>query len=141
MWKQLGIRTTIRSLEWAQFLDHLGPPPDSDMDTFALGWIGDFPDAINFLEILRCDSGQNKTNSCDPRYDRLLDAAVSAESDATRFGLYGDAEALLTGVDGRMPLIPLYWSVYPILHKKSVVGWKPNALDQFDWTAVRIEGA
>jgi hypothetical protein len=29
--------------------------------------------------------------------------------------------------------------VYPILHKANVVDWQPNLLDQFDWTAVKIE--
>jgi oligopeptide transport system substrate-binding protein len=140
-WEELGIETSIKAQEWAQFLEFLGPPPNSAVDTFYVGWIGDYVDAINFLQLSQCGSGLNFSGFCDEELDRLLDEAVKSESDEERYGLYGEAEARLTGPDGAFPYIPLYWIVYPILHKTYVVGWKPNLLDQFDWTAVRIEGS
>ena len=54
MWKELGINTTIRQQEWAQFLESLGPPPDPSVDAYRLGWIGDYVDAMNFLELWTC---------------------------------------------------------------------------------------
>ena len=68
----------------------------------------------------------------------LLDEAVKSKDDTERYALYGDAEARLTGANGAFPYIPLYWIVYPILHKANVIDWKPNLLDQFDWTKVRL---
>ena len=139
MWAELGIKTTIKAQEWAQYLDFLGPPPNGAVDTFYVGWIGDYVDAINFLQLSQCDSGLNFAGFCDRDLDALLDEAVKSQDDAERYGLYGKAEALLTGPEGQFPYIPLYWIVYPILHKANVVDWEPNLLDQFDWTKVRIE--
>ncbi|HZD87508.1 MAG TPA: peptide ABC transporter substrate-binding protein, partial [Gaiellaceae bacterium] len=69
MWKKLGISTTIKSQEWAQYLEFLGPPPSNSVDTYRLGWIGDYVDPMNFLELWTCNSGNNNTNFCDKRYD------------------------------------------------------------------------
>jgi oligopeptide transport system substrate-binding protein len=139
MWAELGIKTTIKAQEWAQFLDFLGPPPNGAVDTFYVGWIGDYVDAINFLQLSQCDSGLNFAGFCDKEVDALLDEAVKSRDDTERYGLYGQAEARLTGSEGQFPYIPLFWIVYPILHKENVVDWEPNLLDQFDWTKVRID--
>jgi oligopeptide transport system substrate-binding protein len=62
-WAELGLDVTIRQQEWAQFLEAIGPPPSNDIDAFRLGWIADWPDAMNFLELWTSDSGNNSTNS------------------------------------------------------------------------------
>jgi oligopeptide transport system substrate-binding protein len=139
MWSELGIKATIKAQEWAQFLEFLGPPPNTAVDAFYIGWIGDYVDAINFLQLSQCDSGLNFAGFCDQEVDRLLDEAVKSQDNEERYRLYGEAEARLTGEEGAFPYIPLYWIVYPILHKANVVDWKPNLLDQFDWTAVKVE--
>ena len=72
MWKQLGINVTLKAQEFAQYLEFLGPPPNKSVDVFRLGWIGDYVDAMNFLEQWTCDSGNNNTNFCDPSYDKLV---------------------------------------------------------------------
>jgi oligopeptide transport system substrate-binding protein len=141
MWKELGVQTSIKAQEWAQFLDFLGPPPNGAVDAFYVGWIGDYVDAINFLQLSQCGSGLNFAGFCDKEFDALLDEAVRSTDDNERYGLYGEAEARLTGPEGQFPYIPLYWIVYPILHKANVVDWKPNLLDQFDWTNVHIDSA
>ena len=66
-WKELGLdRRLSRQQEWAQFLELIGPPPDASVDAFRFGWIGDYVDAMNFLDLWTCDSGNNSTNYCDP---------------------------------------------------------------------------
>ena len=47
----------------------------SDVDVYRLGWIGDFVDAINFLELWTCDSGNNSTNFCNEEYDAKIEEA------------------------------------------------------------------
>ena len=64
MWAELGIETTIKAQEWAQYLEFLGPPPNKSVDAYRLGWIGDYVDAMNFLELWTCKSGNNSTNYC-----------------------------------------------------------------------------
>ena len=36
-WAELGIETTIKAQEWAQFLEFLGPPPNDEVDVYRLG--------------------------------------------------------------------------------------------------------
>jgi oligopeptide transport system substrate-binding protein len=141
MWNELGVKTTIRTLEWAQYLDLIGPPPNSSVDAYYIGWIGDYVDAINFLQLAECGSGFNSSSFCDPEFDKLLTQAKGTGDSDERYGLYGEAETRITGEQGGMPFIPLYWITYPILSKEKVKDWKPNLLDQFDWTKVRIESS
>ena len=90
-WKELGITTTMKQQEWAQFLEFLGPPPNKAVDVYRLGWIGDFVDAINFLELWTCDSGNNNTNYCDKDYDALVEQAGRRRTTTARYEIYAPA--------------------------------------------------
>ena len=70
-WKELGITAKIKQMEFPQFLEFLGPPPNADVDVYRLGWIGDFVDAINFLDLWTCESGNNNTNFCNKDFDAV----------------------------------------------------------------------
>src|SRR5918992_2333638 len=84
MWGEIGIQSTIRVMEWQQYLEHLGPPPPGSVDVFRLGWVGDFVDDINFLELWTCDSGNNNTGFCNEEYDRLVEEAKQTVNDEDR---------------------------------------------------------
>src|SRR4028118_1110291 len=70
-----GVTLAIKQQEWAQFLTFIGPPADPSVDVNRYGWIGDFPDAINFLELWTCKGGNNHSGYCDPAYDALVKQA------------------------------------------------------------------
>jgi oligopeptide transport system substrate-binding protein len=138
-WKELGISTTLKQQEWAQFLEFLGPPPNSAVDVFRSGWIGDYVDAINFLELWTCDSGNNSTNFCDKDYDALVEQARSTQDDQARFEIYAQLEQKLLGADGAVPMIPIYWYTYPNLEKLSIKdSFTVNLLSQIDLTKVVV---
>ncbi len=140
MWKQLGITTSIKQQEWAQFLQFLGPPPDASVSVYRSGWIGDFVDDINFLELWTCKSGNNNTNFCDPAYDKLVAKAKQTPDNAKRYQIYKQLEDMLTGPNGAMPIAPIYWYTYVNLEKPWVAKtFNINLLDQFDLTKVKIE--
>jgi oligopeptide transport system substrate-binding protein len=120
MWQKLGLKVTISQQDWAQYLQFLGPPPDPSMDAFRLGWIADFPDAMNFLELWKCGSGNNNTNWCDPSYDRLVEKARQTPDNAQRYALYGQLEDKLVGQDGAMPIVPIYWYTFVQLERSSI---------------------
>ena len=138
-WKKLGIDVTLKVQEWKQYLEFLGPPPNNDVDAYRLGWIGDFVDAINFLELFTCDSGNNNTNWCDPSYDQLVAKARSTRNDQDRYELYAQLEQKLFGPDGAVPFIPIYWYTYTALERESVKDtFELNLLDQVDLTKVKV---
>ena len=141
MWKQLGLDVTVRAQEWKQYLEFLGPPPNKAVDAYRLGWIGDYVDAMNFLEQWTCGSGNNNTNFCDARYDRLVAKARKTADDRQRYVLYGRLEQLLLGEQGAVPFAPIYWYTYTELERESVRDtFNLNLLDQVDLTKVKVEG-
>ena len=99
-WKELGITATIKQQEFPQYLEFLGPPPNPDVDVYRLGWIGDFVDAINFLDLWTCESGNNNTNYCNKEYDSVIEEAKNTQDNDARYELYGQAEEILVGGDG-----------------------------------------
>jgi oligopeptide transport system substrate-binding protein len=140
MWKQIGIDSTIKILEWQQFLEFLGPPPPKAVDIYRLGWVGDFVDDINFLELWTCDSGNNNTGFCDKEYDALVAKAQKTANNSDRYAIYKQLEEKLTGQDGALPFIPLWYITYPNLERETVKEtFNINLLDQVDLTKVEIK--
>jgi len=138
-WKELGIDSTIKQQEFQQYLEFLGPPPNKDVDIYRLGWIGDYVDAINFLELWTCDSGNNNSNFCDPEYDKLVAKARQTEDNGARYQIYKQLEDILVGPDGALPIIPIYWYTYVQQERPSVQDtWNLNLLDQTDLTKVQV---
>jgi oligopeptide transport system substrate-binding protein len=141
MWKELGIETTIKAQEWAQYLEFLGPPPNKAVDVYRLGWIYDFPDAINGLELFTCDSGNNNTNWCNKDYDALVEEARKTPDDEARYDLYRQMEGIMFDEDGEVPITPIMWYTYPNLENDAVRDtFFISPLDQIDFTKVVVTG-
>ncbi len=138
-WKQIGIKANIKVLEWKQYLQFLGPPPNSDVDVYRLGWIYDFPDAYNGLVLWTCDSGNNNTNWCNKKYDALIDQATKTPDFDKRTALYQQAETILTGPNGDLPIMPIYWYTFTeTIHKNKVKGFLTAPTSQYDFTKVTV---
>jgi oligopeptide transport system substrate-binding protein len=137
MWKELGITVDIKQQEWAQFLEFIGPPPNPSVDSFRFGWIGDYVDAMNFLDLWTCNSGNNSTNYCDKSYDALVAKARQTPNNSERYDIYAQLEEKLFGEDGAVPLAPIYWYTYVQLERESIKdSLKVNLLSQTDYSKV-----
>jgi oligopeptide transport system substrate-binding protein len=138
-WQELGLNVTIRQQEWAQFLEAIGPPPGNDIDAFRLGWIGDYVDAMNFLEMWTGDSGNNSTNYANEEYDQLVEEARRTPDNEERYELYAQLEQMLFGEDADMPLIPIYWYTFTHLEQPSIKEtFSIDLLSQIDLTTVEV---
>jgi oligopeptide transport system substrate-binding protein len=138
-WKELGLDAKLKVQEWAQFLEFLGPPPNNAVDVFRLGWIGDYVDAMNFLDQWTCESGNNNTNYCNPAYDRLVAQARQTQDNQQRYELYAQLEQMLFGPDGAVPFIPIYWYTNTTLERESVKDtFELNLLNQVDLANVEV---
>jgi oligopeptide transport system substrate-binding protein len=138
MWKELGLDVTLRVMEWAQYLQFLGPPPNADVDVYRLGWIYDYPDAHNGFVLWTSDSGNNNTNWKNAAYDRLLKQAERTPNTAKRVALYQRLENILTGPQGQLPIMPIYWYVYTALVKDGVKGFFIDPTNHWDYTKVSL---
>lgn len=135
-WQKLGIHVTLKQLEWAQYLQFLGPPPNSAVGAYRNGWLADFPEDYNFLSLWTCDSGNNNTNWCNKTYDSLINKAVHQPNTKKRVALYQKAENLLTGKNGQMPIAPIYFYVGAFLEKTNVKGYYVNPLGTESYTGM-----
>ncbi len=138
MWKELGLDVTLRVMEWAQYLQFLGPPPNDDVDVYRLGWIYDYPDAHNGFVLWLADSGNNNTNWRNAKYDALVKKAEKTQNVAKRTAIYQQLEDILTGPQGQMPVIPIYWYTYSALVKDHVKGFAIDPTNHWDFTKVSI---
>ena len=93
-WRQeLGIEVEIQQTEWATFLQDVN---DKKYQMFSLGWIADYPDPQNFLDVLlHSDSQSNHTNYGNPEVDRLLEEARTEGDRERRFQIYNQAEQMI----------------------------------------------
>ena len=138
-WKELGINTTIKQQEWAQFLEFIGPPPDKSIDVYRYGWIGDYVDAINFLELWKCDSGNNSTNYCNKELDALVEKARATADNDERYAIYAEIEQMLLGDDGDVPIAPIYFYTASYQERASIKEtFYESLLGQVDLRGVEV---
>lgn len=125
MWKEtLGVETELVNEEWKVYLETRRTKQSTQV--YRAGWIGDYNDAFNFLEVMHSASGLNDSGWSNARYDELL-ALASQESDlARRAGYLHEAERVLMN---DMPLIPVYFYVTKRLVKPWVGAYQPNIMD------------
>jgi oligopeptide transport system substrate-binding protein len=135
MWKQnLGVRARIVNQEFKVFLD--ARTRKADTEAFRAGWIGDFQDPVNFLDILQSANGQNDSGYEDPAYDALLARAAAEPEPERRLALLAEAEALMLE---QQPVMPIYFYVSRRLVKPWVKGWRDNLLDRHETRDFYIE--
>lgn len=103
-WEQvLGLTVNIQQTEWATFLQDLNK---QRFQMFKVGWISDYPDPENFLDVLfHSDSPNNHTGYSSPSVDSLLVKARTDNNIESRFQLYTDAENQILSDS---PWIPLW---------------------------------
>ncbi len=125
MWQhKLGVRARLLNEEFRVFLANRRQRMVTQV--YRAGWIGDYLDPNNFLEINRSESAQNDAGWSNAEYDRLL-AAAAREADADkRFRLLERAEALMLD---ESPHASIYGYTSKRLVKPWVKGWQPNPLD------------
>jgi oligopeptide transport system substrate-binding protein len=128
MWKsELGIDVTISNQEWKVYLDAV---TQIDFQVARRGWIGDYVDANNFLDLFITDGGNNNTHYSDPVYDDLiLYKAPKAPTREARYALFTEAETMLME---QMPIIPLYTYTSKHLIHPSVEGMHANLMDSLN---------
>ena len=107
MWEgNLGVEISILQTEWAIYLQDLH---QNRFQMFGgLGWIADYPDPENFLDVLfHSESANNHSEYTNLQLDRLLQLARVEQDEAVRFDLYHQSEEII--VDDA-PWIPLWHS-------------------------------
>ena len=122
MWEEnLGADISVLQTEWAIFLQDLH---QNRFQMFGgLGWIADYPDPENFLDVLfHSESTNNQSEYMNREVDRLLEQARVEQDETVRFQLYHQLEELIVE---DAPWVPLWHS------NGGYILVKPNVEDFF----------
>lgn len=135
MWKQhLNIDVTLLNQEWKVYLNSEAV---GDYQISRAGWIGDYVDPNNFLDMFLCNGGNNRTGWCNPDYDKLiLTDAAEAKTHAERLAIFTQAEKMLLA---DMPVIPIYIYTSNNLVDPSVKNFSGNILNQPSFSEIYLE--
>ncbi|MBP1466584.1 peptide ABC transporter substrate-binding protein [Candidatus Chloroploca sp. M-50] len=130
----LGITIEVRDYE--DFGDYLAALEENRFQIFGTGWIADYPDPENFLDVLfRSGSGQNHMAYSNPDVDLLLNQAAVEPDDNKRYALYQEIEARIMADS---PIIPLYHDVEHMLVKPYVRGLELTPMGVLDLSTVEL---
>jgi oligopeptide transport system substrate-binding protein len=134
-WQQnLGVEISVRQVETERLIYNLKQEKD---EMFTLGWIADYPDPHNFLDVLfHTGSEVNIGEYNNPALDALLDQAAIEQNVSDRLAMYQQAEQMV--VDDA-PCVPLWHGVNYILVKPYVKGYEFSAQGIPDLSNVYIE--
>lgn len=125
MWKQiLGVKVKLRNEEWKVYLNSRS---QRQFEMIRAGWIGDYNDASNFLDLFRSDVGtMNPSVWRNQEFDSLMQQAANQANPKKRVELMQNAERVLLA---EMPLIPIYYYTTQHLLNSDLKGWVDNVMD------------
>ncbi|MEE1187119.1 MAG: peptide ABC transporter substrate-binding protein [Acutalibacteraceae bacterium] len=117
-WKQLGINTKVDVVEWASFTPMRRA---GDYETSRNGWVLDYNDPSNILELFISTNGNNDGKYNNPKFDALMEKAAKETDPKTRFGYLHQAEDLMIE---DMACIPIaYYSDFYLQSEKITGSW------------------
>ncbi|MDE3838221.1 ABC transporter substrate-binding protein [Bacillus methanolicus] len=118
MWKKdLGIKVTLDNAEWNVYIDKLH---SGDYMIGRMGWLGDFNDPINFLELYRDkNGGNNDTFWENAEFKQLLINSQKESDPEKRLQMLKDAEEIF--ID-EMPVAPIYFYTNTWVQKDNLKG-------------------
>lgn len=105
---------------------------------FKKSWIGDYPDAENFLSLFYSQNfspgGINYTHYNNPVFDSLYDKALSETNDSIRNAEYTHLDKMI--IDSN-PVVPLYYDEVVRLVNKRITALPLDPLNSLDLRRVR----
>ena len=135
----LGVDIAIQQTDWPTFLADISQD-ENPYQMYQLGWIADYPDPQNFLDILfHSESRQNHTGYNNEELDALLDEAGVEQDPEKRVALYREAEQLI--ID-ESPWVPLHFGLEYELVKPWVQGYSltPMVIPKYQYVYISEEG-
>ncbi len=135
-WKEnLGIDVSLENMEWATFLSKRQA---NDFQIARDGWVGDYMDPSNFLELLMTGSGNNDGRYSNAEYDKLVHQAATMQAGDARNKVLEQAEKIAIADD--QTLMPLYYYVSQnLIDTNKWEGWYTNPLDVHPYVGLKLK--
>jgi len=122
--RKVGLEVDIDYVDWPTFQNKI---KTKSAMMFMLGWIADYPDAENFLQLFyskNISPGPNNFNYSNPRFDKLYEQASVMPDCPERTELYRQAERI---VIEDCPAAFLLHGVAYVLYHDWLHNYKPHA--------------
>lgn len=120
-WEKIGVKATIRSFEWAEYLQRAG---EGEHDVYMSGWTSDSGDPDDFLYgSLSCAVSKNGQRFCNQEFDALLEQGRLVADPIKRAEIYAKALAIFKA---ERPWITMAHSKIYIPMNKKVKGFIMN---------------
>ncbi len=100
-WAELGIDLKVEIVEWASFTPLRR---NGDFDSSRNGWVGDYSDPSNMLDVLYSSNGNNDGKYNNPDFDAAMDEARATLDPEKRSKALHKAEDVLMEDMGCIPL-------------------------------------
>ncbi len=100
-WGELGITLDVDIVEWASFTPMRR---NGDYDASRNGWVGDYSDPSNMLDLLYSTNGNNDGKFNNAEYDAAMDISRTTLDAAERSEALHKAEDILMDQAGCVPV-------------------------------------
>ncbi|WNC15323.1 peptide ABC transporter substrate-binding protein [Brevibacillus brevis] len=126
--KNLGVDVKLENKEWKVYIEDLH---QGKFQIGRMGWLGDFNDPINFLELYKDKKGgNNDTNWENPKYKELLNQSALEKDPEKRKAILAQAEQILMD---DMPIMPIYFYTDSWVQNDKVSGVVIDGLGAVDY--------
>ncbi len=121
--QEIGLDVEMEYLDWPTYLEKLRT---KGVQIYQSGWIADYPDVENFLQIFysKRSPWPNSSNYSNPEYDGLVEQAALMEDSPQRTQLYRKAERI---VMEDAPCAFMFHRIFYVMYHDWVGNFKPNA--------------
>lgn len=123
MWKSIGVEVELFNTETKV---HYAELQEGQLDVARAGWLADYNDADNFLNLLKGGVDYNYGRYSNPEYDRLLSEANAITDLAERAKKLKQAEAIALADSAS---IPIYYYLSRNVVSPKIKGFVDNAFD------------
>jgi oligopeptide transport system substrate-binding protein len=132
---QIGIKINVEVVQKSLLLEQTAK---SEALFFRGSWIGDYPDAENFLSVFygKNPAPPNYTRYKNPKFDQLYEEALSEKNDSLRYKIYQQADQLMIN---DAPVVPLWYDMVIRLVQPYVKNFTPNGLNLLELRRVRLD--
>lgn len=140
-WKEsLGVTVDLDAAEWKV---HINKMRNHDFQIGRLGWVADFRDPVNFLEVFKFKNdeeigGNNDTQWESPTFISLLDRSASSNNAIERQKILHTAESLFMD---EMPVAPIYFMTDSYVKDPNLKGAFLSGLGDVDFKWAYFESA
>ncbi|MCZ0933180.1 MAG: peptide ABC transporter substrate-binding protein [Oligoflexia bacterium] len=131
--KNIGLNVELNSQEWKTYLHRL---KTKEVELFRLGWLADYPDPDNFMNLMASFSDNNHTGWKNKRFDKLILQAMTTEDGPQRKKLYDQAQKIL--LEEETAVFPIFTTVSHLLISPRIKNYPLNVMSYILFKNIEI---